>query len=397
MSEEIKLEKPERFAGEHIIPREKLEAAAAAACAKLKDRVQREGLGFCLYRSVDYKYSQEPNNNWVAGLYTGCFWLAYQLTGDKFFLDCALKHQETYVERFEKKIRLGDHDVGFIYVPGYLPAYKLLGDESVKEYALKVFDYYYENGYNKNGKYIIRSFVGCQNGYHSAFRTMMDSLLNVPYFFWAAEASGNAEYRESGLDHVRTITNYLVRPDGSTFHHYQFDPKTDEPLYGLTCQGRSDDSCWSRGQAWGVCGFPIAYSYTKEPFIKDVHRKITYFMLNHLPEDFIPYWDYDFMDGDEPRDSSAGIISACGLLEMASMMDDSDPDKKIYENAAALLTEAVIDKCTGDIGVDYDGLICHVTAACPQGQGIDQCAAYGDFFYLEALARYLVPGFKKYW
>ncbi len=397
VKETLKLEKPERFAGEHKIPREKLEAAAKAACAKLKWRAQNEGLGFPTTRSVDYKYCQGPNNNWECGMYTGCFWLAYQLTGDEFFKDCALKHQATYVERFENKVSVDDHDVGFAYVPGYLPAYKLYGDEAVKDYALKVFDYYYKNSYNPVGKYIIRSGRGCKEGHRGSFRTMMDSLMNVPFFFWAAEVTGNKEYYESGLAHVKTTADYLIRENGSSFHHYQFDPVTSEPLHGVTLQGRADDSTWSRGHSWGVYGFPIAYSYTKEPFIKEVHKNVTYFMLNHLPTDNIPYWDYDFTDGGQPRDASAGVISACGLLEMASMMDESEPDKKIFENAAAILTEAVIDDCTGDIGRDYSGLICHVTHALPQGQGIDECAVYGDYFYLEVLARYLVPGFKKPW
>ena len=65
--------------------------------------------------------------------------------------------------------------------------------------------------------------------------------------------------------------------------------------------------------------------------------------------------------------------------------------------AAAQLIESVIDKYTGDIGAEYDGLIHHVTHAKPQGQGFDECAVYGDFFYIEALARYLNPDFKKYW
>ena len=82
------------------------------------------------------------------------------------------------------------------------------------------------------------------------------------------------------------------------------------------------------------------------------------FQVNQLPDDCIPYWDYDFVDGDEPRDASAGAISACGFLEMAGMMDDSEPDKTIFESAAAQLLEAIIDNCTGDIGTDYDGLIC---------------------------------------
>jgi unsaturated chondroitin disaccharide hydrolase len=168
-------------------------------------------------------------------------------------------------------------------------------------------------------------------------------------------------------------------------------------MYGVTLQGHSDDSCWSRGHSWGVYGFPIAYTYDKSDFIKEVHHDITYFMLNHLPDDMIPYWDYDFTSGDEePRDASAGAIAVCGLLEMARMLDDSDPDKTIFRSAAAQMLEAIIDKCT-DLDERDDGLINHVTAALPQRSGIDQVAVYGDYFYLEALARFKNPDFKMTW
>jgi len=177
-----------------------------------------------------------------------------------------------------------------------------------------------------------------------------------------------------------------------------FEVENCNPIRGLTLQGHSDDSCWSRGHAWGIHGFPTAYSYTKADFLPQLHKDVTYFMLNHLPEDLIPYWDYDFVSGNEPRDSSAGVISACGMHEMAKLLPNDAEQKPVFESAASQMLEAVIDNCTGDIGVKvYDGLINHVTHAKPQGQGIDQCAVYGDFFYLEALARYLKPDFQQYW
>ena len=393
----LKLENPERFSKPHVIDKEKLWAAAKAACAKLKARVERDGIAFPATCSKDYKYAQGENNNWECGMYTGCFWLAYQLTGDEFFKNVAFEQLKTYRTRWENRVGVDDHDVGFVYHIGCVPAYKLFGDEEAKKLALEVFDYYYNTSYSKEGRFIIRLHKSRANGNASGYRTMMDSLMNAPYFCWASEATGNPEYKQAAIDHVKTTADNLIREDGSSFHHYQFDIETSAPLHGVTLQGNSDDSCWSRGHSWGIYGFPIAYSYENAQFIKDTHKKVAYFMLNHLPDDMIPYWDYDFVDGDEPRDSSAGAISACGFLEMASMMDDSEPDKAIFECAAAKLLEAVIDNCTGDIGVDYDGLICHVTHAKPQGQGIDECAAYGDFFYLEALARYLLPDFKKYW
>lgn len=396
VNQAITLKNKDRFSKPYVVDTAKLRAAALAACNKLKSRVQKDGIGFPSTCSKDYKYSQGENNNWVCGMYTGCFWLAYQLTGDEFFKSVALEQLKTYKTRWDNKVGVDNHDVGFAYLIGCVTAYKLEGIEEAKKLALEVFDYYYSTGYSHKGKFIIRCHKGYANSI-AGYRTMMDSLMNAPYFFWASEVTGNPEYKKAAIDHVRTTSDYLIRKDGSSFHHYQFDPETSAPMYGVTLQGNSNDSCWSRGHAWGVYGFPIAYSYVKEPFIKDIHKKVVYFMLNRLPKDMIPYWDYDFVDGDEPRDASAGVISACGLLEMASMLDVCDPDKVIFESAAAQMLEAVIDNCTGDIGIEYDGLICHVTHAKPQGQGIDECAVYGDFFYLEALARYLVPDFKKYW
>ncbi len=393
----ITLDNPERWAKPHTIDENKLKAAANAACAKLKRIILRDGTSFPNSCSENFKYARLRNDNWEAGLYTGCLWLAYQLSGDEFFKETALGHIETYRERFDCGRYIDSHDAGFVYIPSCVAAYKLFGDERAEKVAMDILNYYYDHCYSFEGKFIIRNNKKAKDGIFESYRTMMDSMLNAPLLFWATEHTGDKKYAKAALEHVKTTADYLVRDDGSTFHHYQFDFETSKPLYGLTWQGNSDASCWSRGHSWGVYGFPIAYSYAKEPFIKKVHKDISYFMLNHLPDDCIPYWDYDFVDGDEPRDASAAVISACGFLEMASMMDNSDPDKLIFESAAAQLLEAVIDKCTTDIGVDYDGLIHHVTHAKPQGQGIDECAPYGDFFYLEALARYLVPNFKKYW
>ena len=397
VTKKITLDAPERFAKAHTIPKEKLEAAAKAACAKLKANAEKYGYGFPGTCSVDYKYVRAENKNWECGMYTGCFWLAYELTGDEFFRNVAEQMLATYRWRIENKVGIDDHDVGFVFSPSCVAAYKITGNEVAKKAALDVFDYYYGTSYSKEGKFIIRSHKGWRNGSMPMYRTMMDSLMNAPLFFWASEVTGNAEYKQSALDHVKTTVKYLIREDASSFHHYQFDPVTSEPMYGVTLQGNSNDSCWSRGHSWGVYGFPIAYSYCGEEFIKEVHRDITYFMLNHLPEDNIPYWDYDFVSGDEPRDASAGAISVCGMNEMCKMLSDSDEQKAIFESAAAQILEAIIDNCTGDIGVDYEGLICHVTHAKPQGQGIDECAVYGDYFYLEALLRYLNPDWKKYW
>ena len=393
----ITLDRPERFMNVPVIAKEKLDAAIEKATSKLALMAERNGTAFPECWAVDFKYKYAHNRNWVGGMYAGCFWLAYQLTGKHTFKKIAEELTATFRERLDKRIGVDDHDVGFAFTPSCVAEYKINGTREPKKTALDAAEYFYGTGYCKEGKFIIRDWKWWrEKGDVASCRTMMDSLMNAPLLYWAAKETGRLEYFKAAHDHVKTTEEYLIREDGSSFHHYQFDPITTAPVRGVTLQGRSDDSCWSRGHSWGVYGFPIAYSYDKSDFIKDVHKDVTYFMLNHLPEDCIPYWDYDFVDGDEPRDSSAAVISACGLMEMDKNLSDGDVNKTIFRSAAVQMLEAVIDGCT-DVRDEDDGLISHVTAARPQKLGIDQTAVYGDYFYLEALLRYKRPDFKMYW
>ncbi len=396
VTDNVALHDAGRFAQIDEIGREKLIKAAENACAKLEALIRKNGTAFPDVCSKDYRYVYGENNNWECGMYTGCIWLAYEITGDRFFKDAAEAQLASYKRRIDENIEMDDHDVGFVFSPSCVAAYKLTGNEQARQYALDAAKYFYEHSYSKEGKFIIRYWKAWNDGW--GCRTMMDSLLNAPLLFWAAKETGNEDYFRAALDHNLTTTKYLVRNDGSTFHHYQFDPKTAKPVKGITFQGYADDSCWSRGHSWGVYGFPIAYSYCKNEELAKTHKDVTYYMLNTLPDDNITYWDYVFTQGsDEPRDSSAGAISVCGMLEMAKHLPDSAEQKNIFLSASAKMMNALIDGCTGMEAYEYDGLICHVTHAKPFGYAIDECAVYGDYFYLEALARYLKPDREMYW
>lgn len=396
IKEKVALNNIEQFSKKYVIPKEKLTKAIEEASKKLEDRIERYGDTFPGTSSVNYKYTQGSNDNWVCGMLTGTYLLAYELTGNKRFREVAERQLHTYRERFDKQINISDHDIGFVFSPSVVAAYKLWGKEAEHKLALEAADYLYRYSYSKKGGFIIR----CAKKVHEewACRTMMDSMLNIPLLFWAGKETGRQEYIDAAIAQRNITEKYLIREDGSSFHHYQFDVGTHKPVRGLTLQGYSDDSCWSRGHAWGILGFPIAYSYTKDKSLLSLHRDVTYYMLNHLPEDMIPSWDLIFTGQDEqPRDSSAGLIAVCGMHEMCKYLSEDDPQKRIFESAGAQMLEAVIDKCTGDIGVDYDGLVCHVSHAVPQKTGIEECAVYGDYFYLEALIRYINPSWKCYW
>lgn len=390
---------PERFLKPYQLPKEKLDKAIKEALEKLENNLPRWKIGFVRRAGRDgegvNKYIESENTRWTHGMNTGIYWLAYELSGKEKFKEVAEKMLPTYQYRLDNKIGFGDHDVGFVYTPSCVAAYKKFGHTEIKDMLLETADYYYRTGYSQKGGFILR--IWKNQHIEGCCRTMMDTMMNAPFLFWAGQETGKKEYIDAALSQNKITAEYLIREDGSSFHHYQFDVESHKPKYGLTLQGHSDDSCWSRGHAWGIYGFPIAYSYVNEDFLVDIHKDITFFMLNHLPEDLIPYWDYDFVSGNQPRDSSAGAISVCGMLEMARLLPEDAPEKPIYESAAAQMMEALIDKCAGDQGFEYDGLICHVTAALPQGSGIDGIGVYGDYYYLEALMRFAHPDWEKYW
>ncbi|MBO5370582.1 MAG: glycoside hydrolase family 88 protein [Clostridia bacterium] len=403
----VKINNPERFKGDHSIAPEKLQAAIKKATDKLASKLDIYKDGFPQNMKQDgtsynfYKIGE--NNSWQSGMHTGTLILAYQLTGEQKFLDATINHIPTYQHRFdnraERKYDMNSHDVGFAFSPSMVALYKLTGNEDAKRLALGAALHFYNIAYSERGKFIVRSPMRATEDW--ACRTMMDTLMNAPLLFWAGEETDNTMFTEAAYNQEKITRDLLIREDGSSYHHYQFDPITHKPVGGVTFQGNRDESTWSRGQAWGVYGFAIGYDYTGDDSLLKVQNDTVAYTLNNLPDDLIPYWDYDFTTGsDEPRDSSAAIISACGMLEAIKYMPENAPEIEIYQNAASMLVEAVIDKYTGDTdnnGLGYDGLYWGCTGARKFDIGIEGCAQYGDYFYLEALLRLSDPDWKRFW
>ena len=399
----IKINNPGRFLGNGSISYEKLDAAIKRVSDKLSSKLEQYRTGF-VKRAVredgsNRYYEIVENSDWQHGMHTGTLILAYHLTGEHKFLDAAIDHLPLYRKRVDEKYKLQDHDVGFVVVPSCVALYKLTGNEEARRIALDAAEYFYDYSYSEMGGFIIRSAQELPK--ETACRTMMDTLMNAPLFFWAYEETGEEKYFKAAKSQLDITEKYLIRKDGSSYHHYQFDVDTHKPVRGVTFQGNRDESTWSRGHAWGVYGFAMGYDYTGDKNILAVQNDTAAYALNNLPDDCIPYWDYDFTNGsDEPRDTSAGIITACGLLEASEYMTEDNPTAEIYKNAAYMLIEAVIDKYAQDVddeGKEYDGLFWGCTGARRMNLGIEGCALYGDYFYAEALLRLKNPEWKRLW
>ena len=347
--------------------------------------------------SVNGFYSPVPNTTWTTGFWTGEIWLAYEKTGDEEFKKAGTIQAASFLQRMIDQVDVAHHDMGFLYSPSCVAAYKLTGNEDAKKAAVMAADNLMGRWQEKGQFFQAWGELGAEENY----RLIIDCLLNMPLLFWASEVTGNPEYSEKASRHIKTAMQYVIRPDHSTYHTYFFDPKTGLPKKGVTHQGYRDGSAWARGQAWGIYGSALSYSRLKDPAYIDIFEKLTDFFLTHLPENLVPYWDFDFQDGStEPKDSSSAAIVACGMMEMAKHLPEEKAE--FYRGMARRLIKAIADHCAVKDIKESNGILLHGTYAksspyntCPN-LGVDECVSWGDYYYMEALTR-LEKDWDPYW
>lgn len=353
--------------------------------------------------SVNNFYQPIENTDWTTGFWTGEIWLSYEYALENRMAEAANLREaaeiqvEDFLHRIEKKIQVDHHDMGFLYSPSCVAAYKLTGNEKGKRAAILAADQLIRR-YHPVGEFI--QAWGAMDEPEN-YRLIIDCLLNLPLLYWASDETGNPVYREIAQKHIDTAISNVIREDFSTWHTFFFDMETGAPDHGATCQGYRDGSAWARGQAWGVYGTALAYKYTKNPEYIGIFKNVTEYFLRHLPKDLVPFWDLEFTDGDEqPKDSSSASIAACGMLEMAKYLDSEDA--KYYTRIAGQMIKALWDFYAVKSPEISNGLVLHSTYSnhSPYNTcnhyGVDECNSWGDYFYMEALTR-LYKDWKLYW
>jgi len=347
--------------------------------------------------SVNQFYEPVENEDWTAGFWTGELWLAYENSGEECFRKAAEVQIDSFMNRIEKKISVDHHDMGFLYSPSCVAGYKLVENKTGKTAALLAADQLISRYHP------IREYIQAWGSMDSPdnCRLIIDCLLNLPLLYWATKVTGDIKYEDIAEKHIETALKYVIREDYSTWHTFYFDPMTGTPSHGATCQGYRDDSAWARGQAWAIYGIALSYRYTKKLEYIDTFENVTKFFIDRLPQDMVPFWDLEFTEGsNEPRDSSAAAIAACGMLEMTKYL--SEEDKEYYTNIAKKIMKSLYDNYAVKDFTTSNGLLLHSTYSkhspyntC-DNNGVDECNSWGDYFYLEALTR-LKKDWKLYW
>ncbi|GEN55546.1 glucuronyl hydrolase [Halolactibacillus alkaliphilus] len=379
----------ERFLSNGLLTEKKIDEAIEQAIQKVDQNILKLGNLFPAPATSNQSYQSMKNDEWTNGFWTGVLWLSYEATGDNKYKELAEKHVDSFHQRLIDDVHLDHHDLGFLYVPSCVSAYKLTGNEKAKEAALWAADKLISR-YQEKGEFIQAwGELGAKDNY----RLIVDCLLNIPLLYWATEETGKQHYREMAEKHYTSTIHYAIRDDASAFHTFYFDPETGEPLEGKTRQGFSDDSSWARGQSWLVYGIALNHFYNEQPANINLFEAVTNYYLNRLPEDFISYWDLIFTDGsNQSRDSSATAIAICGMNLMDDYLPESNSHKLIYKYAQHAMMESLIDNYTDQKTDGISALINSGVYSWHSGKGVDEGNIWGDYFYLEALVR-----FKKKW
>ena len=210
--------------------------------------------------------------------------------------------------------------------------------------------------------------------------TIMDNMINLEMLFWAAKNGGDKKLYDMAVSHADTTMKYHFRPDYTSYHVAVYDTLTGEFVKGVTHQGYDDNSMWARGQAWAIYGYTVVYRETKEPRFLDFVQKVADVYLEHLPDDYVPYWDFnDPAIPYAPRDASAACVVASALLELSGYVS---PEKgQEYKKAESLSS----DKYRS--GKSKPAFLLHSTGNYPSHSEIDAAIIYADYYYIEALMR----------
>lgn len=343
-------------------------------------------------RAAEFGEPEGGNTGWTTGFWTGQLWLAYEATGNAPACAAARVQVRSFADRLARKVDVDHHDLGFLYTLSCVAAHRLTGDLAARGVALAAAEQLLSRYLPGAG--VIQAW-GALHHPELRGRVIIDCLMNLPLLHWAAHETGDERYRAAACSHARRSAQTLVRADDTTYHTYFFDADSGVALRGETHQGLRHDSCWSRGQAWGVYGFALAHRHEPEGGFLEIAIRLAEYFLRHLPEDGVAYWDLAFTDpSPEPRDSSAAAILACGLLEIARHAPHLAAR---YEQAALGLLASLVQNYAHRDGQPCAPLLRHGVYSRPAGEGVDEGTLWGDYFYLEALTRATRPWTPYWW
>jgi unsaturated chondroitin disaccharide hydrolase len=319
-------------------------------------------------------------DEWCNGFWPGILWLDYEATHDEADRDEADRYTSSLEYLAQRSIF--DHDLGFIMYCSFGNAYSLTHNQEYKEILLAAADSL-ATLFNP----VVGTILSWPRNVEmlGGHNTIMDNMMNLEMLFWAAKNGGSKNLYDIAVKHAETTMAHQFRSDYSCYHVAVYDEQTGEFIKGITHQGLNDESMWARGQAWAIYGYTMVYRETGDSRFLDFAQKVTDVYLNRLPDDLVPYWDFDAPhEKSTPRDASAACVVASALLELSEYVAG---EKSAYYRDMAEKMLASLSSTAYRSGNARCSFLDHSVGNYPAGSEIDAAIVYADYYYLEALLR----------
>ena len=317
---------------------------------------------------------------WCSGFFPGELWYLYEYNPTPEMK----KYAEMYTDRVEEVKHITySHDVGFMLYCSYGNGYRLTGKPEYKDVMLTGANSLATRYDERVGA--IRSWDFNKKIWQ--FPVIIDNMMNLDLLFNVSKLTGDNKYKDIAVKHAQTTMKNHFRPDYTSYHVVSYNNDGSVEVK-QTHQGKNAESAWSRGQAWGVYGYTSCYRETQDvAFLQEAIHIADMIMERVKTDDLIPYWDYDAPTGEKtPRDASAAAITASAFLELSTFVPDG---KKYADYAETILKSLSGPGYLSAKGSNQGYVLMHSTGSLPHGSEIDVPLNYADYYYLEAMKRYM--------
>ena len=357
-----------------------LKASTEQALLMAKELEQQDGR---LPKSIkDGKLETSDCYWWCSGFFPGELWYLYENNPTPELK----KYAGLFTERLEKVQHVTDnHDVGFMLYCSYGNGYRLTQNPAYKD-VLVTGAGSLSTRFNPMIK-AIRSWDFTNNGKWQ-YPVIIDNMMNLELLTWASKTTGDNRFHDIAVTHANTTMENHFRDDYSCYHVVSYDTITGKPHIKMTHQGYADESAWARGQAWAVYGYTACFRETNDSIFLNFAKDIADMIMDRVKtDDAIPYWDYDApVTKETPRDVSAASVTASAMIELSTMVPDG---QKYLDYAEKILKNLSSDAYLAKVGDNQGFILMHSVGSLPNGSEIDTPLNYADYYYLEALKRFM--------